>query len=178
MKCPNLARPPWPPPHPSIAASWLSLPLSTSNVFLSQMFPMSISPTIDFLMSFIGAMGLYMYSFGYVKQFNIHRFSKIRKIVAVFEIILASTLRWAMDRIEPFLTLHLQHYSGELCCDLHVGGRLVRLLHRGEGKWFWRSHWDCLESFISVFSLLTLISCDYYCNGRSHGKRQEFQRPS
>lgn len=73
-------------------ASWLSLPLSTSNVFLSKMFPMSISPTIDFLMSFIGAMGLYMYSFGYVKQFNIHRFSNIRKIVAVFEIILASTL--------------------------------------------------------------------------------------
>jgi len=62
------------------------------NVVLSQVYPMSISPTIDFLLSFIGAMGLYMYMFGYVKQFNIHRFSKIRMVLSVFEIILASTL--------------------------------------------------------------------------------------
>jgi hypothetical protein len=69
------------------------MPLSTSNVFLSKAFPMSISPSIDFLLSFIGAMGLYMYMFGYVKQFNILRFSKLRALLSVFEIILASTLR-------------------------------------------------------------------------------------
>jgi len=73
-------------------ASWLTMPLSTSNVVLSQMFPMSISPLFDFLLSFLGAMALYNYIFGYIKQFNIHRYSYIRIFLSFFEIILASTL--------------------------------------------------------------------------------------
>ena len=43
--------------------------------------------------SFIGAMGLYMYMFGYVKQFNLHRFSKLRTLFSIIEIVLASILR-------------------------------------------------------------------------------------
>jgi len=73
-------------------AAWLTMPLSTLNVFLSKAYPMSVSPSIDFLLSFIGAMGLYMYMFGYVKQFNLHRFSKVRTLFSILEIILASTL--------------------------------------------------------------------------------------
>ena len=69
------------------------MPLSTSNLVLSQLYPMSISPLVDFLLSFIGAMGLYMYIFGYIKQFNIHRFSYIRMVLSIFEIILASFFR-------------------------------------------------------------------------------------
>ena len=42
-------------------------------------------------------MGLYMYMFGYVKQFNLHRFSKVRTIFSILEIILASTLRCPSD---------------------------------------------------------------------------------
>ena len=70
------------------------MPLSTSNIVLSKLYPMSISPMVDFLLSFIGAMGLYMYIFGYIKQFNIHRFSYVRMVLSVFEIILASILRY------------------------------------------------------------------------------------
>jgi len=73
-------------------AAWLTMPLTTLNVFLSKAYPMSVSPSIDFLLSFIGAMGLYMYMFGYVKQFNLHRFSKVRTLFSILEIILASTL--------------------------------------------------------------------------------------
>lgn len=68
------------------------MPLSTSNVVLSKMFPMSISPLCDFLLSFLGAMALYNYIFGYIKQFNIHRYSYIRIFLSIFEIFLASTL--------------------------------------------------------------------------------------
>ena len=93
------------------------MPLTTLNVVLSKAYPMSVSPSIDFLLrwtlnivvvsvlfsnfhtfthccfSFIGAMGLYMYMFGYVKQFNLHRFSKLRTLFSIIEIVLASILR-------------------------------------------------------------------------------------
>jgi len=73
-------------------AAWLTIPLSTSNVVLTKLFPLSMGPLCDFLLSFIGAMGLYMYIFGYFKQFNILRFSYLRILLSFFEIILASTL--------------------------------------------------------------------------------------
>lgn len=69
------------------------MPLSTSNIILSKLYPMSLSPMFDFFVSFIGAMGLYMYFFGYVRQFNILRYSYLRILLSVFEIILASMLR-------------------------------------------------------------------------------------
>lgn len=73
-------------------ASWLTLPLTTSNLFLAKLFPMSISPLLDFLLAFIGAMGLYMYMFGYVKQFSVHRYSWWRRLLSVLEIATASVL--------------------------------------------------------------------------------------
>ena len=53
------------------AGAWLTIPLSTSNLVLSKLFPMSLGPILDFTICFIGAMGLYMYIFGYIKQFNV-----------------------------------------------------------------------------------------------------------
>ena len=52
-----------------------------------------MGPTLDFIICFIGAMGLYMYIFGYIKQFNILRFSYPRIFFSFVEIALASTLR-------------------------------------------------------------------------------------
>ena len=75
------------------AGAWLTMPLSTSNGILTKVFPFSMGPLSDFTLSFIGAMGLYMYIFGYAKQFNILRFSYIRILLSFIEIILASTLR-------------------------------------------------------------------------------------
>ena len=77
----------------SSPGAWLTIPLSTSNVLLSKLFPMSLGPTLDFIICFIGAMGLYMYIFGYIKQFNILRFSYPRIILSSVEIVLASFLR-------------------------------------------------------------------------------------
>ena len=54
---------------------------------------MSMGSIFDFLASFMGAMGFYMYIFGYAKQFNILRFSYIRIIFSFAEIVLASILR-------------------------------------------------------------------------------------
>ena len=63
------------------------MPLSTSNGILTKVFPFSMGPLSDFTLSFIGAMGLYMYIFGYAKQFNILRFSYIRILLSFIEII-------------------------------------------------------------------------------------------
>lgn len=73
-------------------AAWLTIPLSTSNIILTKLFPLSMGPIFDFLVSFIGAIGLYGYIFGYTKQFHVLRFSYLRILMSVFEIILASTL--------------------------------------------------------------------------------------
>merc|ERR1712029_167276 len=73
-------------------AAWLTIPLSTSNIILTKLFPLSMGPIFDFLVSFIGAIGLYGYIFGYTKQFHVLRFSYLRILMSVFEIVLASTL--------------------------------------------------------------------------------------
>jgi len=80
-------------------ASWLTMPLTTSNVVLSQLYPMSISPAIDFFLSFIGGMSLYMYIFGYMKQFPIHRYSWLKSALSVIEIALASTLSIVVENL-------------------------------------------------------------------------------
>ena len=59
---------------------------------------MSMGPTLDFIICFIGAMGLYMYIFGYIKQFNVLRFSYLRIFLSSIEIVLASTLRFDILR--------------------------------------------------------------------------------
>ena len=71
----------------------MTIPLSTSNLILVKFYPMSMGSIFDFLASFMGAMGFYMYIFGYAKQFNILRFSYIRIIFSFAEIVLASILR-------------------------------------------------------------------------------------
>jgi len=80
-------------------ASWLTMPLTTSNLVLSKLYPMSISPMVDFLLSFIGGMSLYMYIFGYIKQFPIHRYSWLKSCLSVIEIALASTLSIVVENL-------------------------------------------------------------------------------
>lgn len=79
------------------------MPLTTSNLVLSRIYPMSISPFFDLLLSFIGGMPLYMYLFGYFKQFNVHRYSWTRFVASAVEIALASTLRWIRAPLQLFL---------------------------------------------------------------------------
>ena len=54
-------------------ASWLTLPLTTMNLVLSQVFPFSLGFAMDVGMALLGAVGLLMYFYGYMKQFPIQR---------------------------------------------------------------------------------------------------------
>ena len=49
-------------------AAWLTLPISTLNLYLSQQFPFSLGIVLDFGLGFLGAMGLFSYGYGYLKQ--------------------------------------------------------------------------------------------------------------
>ena len=53
--------------------SWLTLPLSTSNVYLSALYPIPVGQTFDFLVCFVGAINLYLYFIGAVKSFSVTR---------------------------------------------------------------------------------------------------------
>lgn len=58
--------------------SWVTLPLSTSNVILAALCPIPCPAVIDFICAFIGAVNIYMYIFGVVKSFSLYRFGMLR----------------------------------------------------------------------------------------------------
>ncbi|XP_051155651.1 beta-1,4-mannosyltransferase egh [Leptopilina boulardi] len=63
--------------------SWVTMPLSTSNLVLAGICPISCSPIIDFLCAFIGAVNIYMYIFGVVKSFSLYRFGFARFLLCI-----------------------------------------------------------------------------------------------
>lgn len=63
--------------------SWITMPLSTSNIILAWLCPISCSPLIDFLCAFIGAVNIYMYVFGVVKSFSLYRFGIIHFLLCL-----------------------------------------------------------------------------------------------
>lgn len=60
--------------------SWVTLPLSTSNIFLAYYAPIPCTPAMDVLCAFIGAMNIYMYIFGVIKSFSLHRMGPIKLV--------------------------------------------------------------------------------------------------
>lgn len=54
--------------------SWLTLPLSTSNVYLSAFYPIPVGQTFDFICCFVATVNLYLYFIGAVKSFSVNRF--------------------------------------------------------------------------------------------------------
>lgn len=58
--------------------SWVTLPLSTSNVFLAAICPIPCPTFLDLVCGFIGAVNIYMYIFGVIKSFPIHRFGSLK----------------------------------------------------------------------------------------------------
>eukprot|EP00095_Tigriopus_kingsejongensis_P005579 maker-scaffold12_size759060-snap-gene-5.17 protein:Tk05579 transcript:maker-scaffold12_size759060-snap-gene-5.17-mRNA-1 annotation:"GG12939" len=71
--------------------SWLTLPLSTiANLLLVPLYPFSLGLLADFTMGFVGAMGLFMYAFGYIRQHPIKRYSWLRLLLVVPEIVFSS----------------------------------------------------------------------------------------
>ncbi len=80
-------------------ASWLTLPFTTLNLALSQMFPFSMGTLLDCGLAFLGAMGLLSYGYGYVKQHHIRRFSWVRLLFIVPEIVVSSTLSIVVENL-------------------------------------------------------------------------------
>ncbi|TRY73453.1 hypothetical protein TCAL_07901 [Tigriopus californicus] len=71
--------------------SWLTLPLSTlANLVLVNYYPFSMGVVLDFLLGLVGAIGFFMYGFGYVRQHPIQRYSWIRLLLVVPEIVISS----------------------------------------------------------------------------------------
>lgn len=58
--------------------SWVTLPLSTSNMFLAGLCPIPCPHFLDLICGFIGAVNIYMYIFGVIKSFPVHRFGAWR----------------------------------------------------------------------------------------------------
>lgn len=63
--------------------SWLTLPLSTSNIYLSALYPIPIGQPLDFLCCFVGAVNLYLYFIGAVKSFSVSRFGYFKFVCCV-----------------------------------------------------------------------------------------------
>lgn len=58
--------------------SWVTMPLSTSNVVLASLCPIPCPPLMDFVCAFIGAVSIYMYIFGVIKSFSLYRFGLLK----------------------------------------------------------------------------------------------------
>lgn len=58
--------------------SWVTLPLSTSNVVLAAICPIPCPHILDLICGFIGAVNIYMYIFGVIKSFPIYRFGPLK----------------------------------------------------------------------------------------------------
>lgn len=63
--------------------SWVTMPLSTSNVVLAALCPIPCPPLMDFVCAFIGAVNIYMYVFGVVKSFSLYRFGMLRFFMCI-----------------------------------------------------------------------------------------------
>ncbi|XP_074109151.1 beta-1,4-mannosyltransferase egh-like isoform X1 [Cotesia typhae] len=63
--------------------SWATLPLSTSNILLAGLCPISCPKILDGLCAFIGAMSIYMYVFGVIKSFSLSRFGLFRYLAFI-----------------------------------------------------------------------------------------------
>lgn len=63
--------------------SWVTLPLSTSNIVLAVVAPIPCPFLINFLCAFVGAMNIYMYIFGVIKSFSLHRMGLGRSLLVM-----------------------------------------------------------------------------------------------
>ena len=83
-------------------AAWLTLPVSTLNLYLSQRFPFSLGVALDFGLGFLGATGLLSYGYGYLKQHQVRRYSWPRLLLVVPEIVLSTALSIVVENCAVF----------------------------------------------------------------------------
>jgi len=63
--------------------SWVTLPLTTSNIVLAVIAPIPCPAIVDVICAFVGAMNIYMYIFGVIKSFSLHRMGVGRSILVL-----------------------------------------------------------------------------------------------
>ncbi|XP_019876003.1 beta-1,4-mannosyltransferase egh [Aethina tumida] len=79
--------------------SWLTLPLSVSNLFLASKFPIPCNPIIDFLCAFTAAVNIYMYVFGVIKSFTMHRYGLPRLMLYLISLIVVIPFNLVIENI-------------------------------------------------------------------------------
>lgn len=63
--------------------SWVTLPLSTSNMILAAVCPIPCPHLMDLICAFVGAVNIYMYIFGVIKSFSIYRFGPLNFVLFI-----------------------------------------------------------------------------------------------
>ncbi|XP_055546429.1 beta-1,4-mannosyltransferase egh [Wyeomyia smithii] len=63
--------------------SWVTMPLSTSNMIFAGLYPIPCPNTVDFLCAFIAGFNIYMYVFGVIKSFSLYRFGVVKFLACV-----------------------------------------------------------------------------------------------
>lgn len=63
--------------------SWLTMPLTTPNVFLFAVYPIYLPTIIEVLMCFVGAVNVYLYLIGAMKSFSLKRYGYFKYFVCV-----------------------------------------------------------------------------------------------
>ncbi|XP_053682755.1 beta-1,4-mannosyltransferase egh [Sabethes cyaneus] len=63
--------------------SWVTMPLSTSNMIFAALYPIPCPNMVDFLCAFIAGFNIYMYVFGVIKSFSLYRFGVVKFLACV-----------------------------------------------------------------------------------------------
>ncbi|XP_045459583.1 beta-1,4-mannosyltransferase egh [Melitaea cinxia] len=63
--------------------SWVTMPLSSSNIVLAKLCPIPCPHAVDLICGFIGAVNIYMYIFGVMKSFSINRFGPFKFVLFI-----------------------------------------------------------------------------------------------
>ncbi|XP_037047525.1 beta-1,4-mannosyltransferase egh isoform X3 [Bradysia coprophila] len=58
--------------------SWVTMPLSTSNIIFAALYPIPCPNLMDFGCAFIAGVNIYMYVFGVLKSFSLYRFGVVK----------------------------------------------------------------------------------------------------
>lgn len=79
--------------------SWVTLPLSTSNVILAVLCPIPCPMVFDLVCAFIGAVNMYMYIFGVLKSFSLYRFGLVRFVLCICGALLTIPLNVIIENV-------------------------------------------------------------------------------
>lgn len=79
--------------------SWLTLPLSISNLLLASNFPIPCPLIIDFICAFIAAVNIYMFVFGVIKSFTVYRFGLGRFLLCLCGAVLVIPFNLIIENI-------------------------------------------------------------------------------